>query len=101
MSACGCCNASISSNAARFSVSDDDKISILNCFGKNFTVSHTRVAAVFVTYISRICNGVVIYQCTIQVCRVLPRCFVYLVVQRLPLSFQVDLIVLCFNQSSH
>ena len=47
-SVCGCCNDSVSSNAARVAVSADDKIGILNCFGKNFTVSHIRVAAVFV-----------------------------------------------------
>ena len=34
---------------ARVAVSADDKIDILNCFGKKFTVSHTRVAAVFIT----------------------------------------------------
>ena len=46
---CRCRNTSVSSNAARVAVSADDKIGMLNCFGSNFTASHTRVAAVFVT----------------------------------------------------
>ena len=46
---CGCRNASVSSNAARVAVSADDNLGMLNCFGRDFTVSHTRVAAVFVT----------------------------------------------------
>ena len=46
---CGCRNASVSSNAARVAVSADDKLGMLNCFGRNFTVSHTCVAAAFVT----------------------------------------------------
>ena len=41
-------NASVSSNAAHVAVLTDDKIDILNFFGKNFTVSHTHIAAVFV-----------------------------------------------------
>ena len=49
MLVCGCRNASVRSNAACVAVSVDDKLGMLNCFGKNFTVSHTRVAAVFVT----------------------------------------------------
>ena len=100
-SACGCCNSYISYNAARVAVLDDDKIRILNSFGKNFTVSHTHVAAFFVTYISSIYNSVVLVQCTIQVWRVLPRCRDYLVVQRLPLSFQVGIMVSYCNLSSH
>ena len=49
MSVCGCHNASVSSKDARVAVLDDDKLGMLNCFGNNFTVSHTRVAGVFVT----------------------------------------------------
>ena len=49
MLVCGCRNASVSCKVARVAVSADDKLGILNCFGKNFTVSHTRVADVFVT----------------------------------------------------
>ena len=49
MLVCGCRNASVSSRAALVAVSADDKIVMLNCFGNNFTVSHTRVAGVFVT----------------------------------------------------
>ena len=48
-SACGCYNASVSSNADSVAVSADGRIGILNCFGKNLTVSHTRVAVVFFT----------------------------------------------------
>ena len=49
---CGCSNAYVISKAARFTVSADDKIGILNFFfGENFTMSHTRVADVFVTSI--------------------------------------------------
>ena len=51
MSVCGCSNAYVSSKASRVAVSADDKLGIVNCFGKNFTVSHTRVASVFVTQI--------------------------------------------------
>ena len=51
MLVCGCRNASVSSNPAHVAVSADDKLGILNCFGNNFTVSHTHTAAVFVTYI--------------------------------------------------
>ena len=46
---CGCINASVSSNAARVAVSADDKLGMLNVFGKNCTVSHTCFAAFFVT----------------------------------------------------
>ena len=46
---CGFRNASVSSNAAHVAVSADDKLGMLNCFGINFNVSHTRVAAAFVT----------------------------------------------------
>ena len=46
---CGCLNDYVSSRAARVAVSADDKLGMLNFFGKNFTVSHTRVGAVFVT----------------------------------------------------
>ena len=49
MLVCGCCNATVSSRAAPVSVSADDKLGMLNCFEKNFTVSHTHVADVFVT----------------------------------------------------
>ena len=48
---CGWHNTSVSSNVARVAVSADDKLGILIFFGNNFTVSNTRVAAVFVTYI--------------------------------------------------
>ena len=48
---CGCLNASVSSNATRVAVSADDNLDMLNFFRRNFTVSHTRVADVFVTYI--------------------------------------------------
>ena len=48
-SACGCYNASGSSKSARVAELADKKISFLIFFGKSFTVSHTRVAAVFVT----------------------------------------------------
>ena len=47
-SSCGCCNASVRSNAACVAVSNDDKIGILNCFGENLIASHTHVFAVFV-----------------------------------------------------
>ena len=49
MLVCGCRNASVSSKSVRVAVLADDKLGILNFFGKNFTVSHTCVAAVFVT----------------------------------------------------
>ena len=49
MSVCGCRNASVSYKYVCAAVSADDKLGILNYFRKNFTVSHTRVAAVFVT----------------------------------------------------
>ena len=49
MLVCGCRNASVSYKAAHVVVLADDKLGILNCFGENFTVSHTHVAAVFVT----------------------------------------------------
>ena len=48
MLVCGRRNASVSSKAAHVVVSADDKLGILNCFGKYFSVAHTRVAAVFV-----------------------------------------------------
>ena len=51
MSACRCRNASVSYNAACVAASADDKRGILNCFGKNFTVSQPRVAVVVVAYI--------------------------------------------------
>ena len=51
MLVCGCRNASVSSNTAGVAFSADDNLGKLNCFGLNFTMSHTRVAAVFVTYI--------------------------------------------------
>ena len=51
MLVCGCRNASVSYNAAHVAVLADDKLGMLNCFGNNFTVSHTRVADVFVKYI--------------------------------------------------
>ena len=49
MLVCGCRDDSVSSTADRVAVLDDDKLGMLNCFGKNFTLSHTLVAAVFVT----------------------------------------------------
>ena len=49
LSECRCYNASFSSNGTCIAVLDDDKIGILNVFGKNFTMSHNRVSAVFVT----------------------------------------------------
>ena len=45
---CGCRNASVSYKAACVAVSADDKLGSLDFFGKNFIVSHTRVAAVLV-----------------------------------------------------
>ena len=101
MSSCGFRNASISSKATYVDVLADNNLGILNCFGKNFTVSHTLVGAVLLRIFSSTCNGVVLVQCNIQVCHVLPSCCVYLVVQRLTLSFQVELMVLYCNQSSH
>ena len=50
MSVCGCHNAYVSSKAARVAVLADNKLDSLNLFGGNFTISHTRVAAVFVPY---------------------------------------------------
>ena len=38
-SACGCCNASVSTNAALVAVSADDRIDILSFFRNNLTVS--------------------------------------------------------------
>ena len=102
MSMCGLYNASVSYKATRVAVSSDNNLGILDCFGKNFTVSHTRVLFVFLLHIfSSTCNGVVLFQCTIQVCHVLPRCCTYLVVQRLLIPFQVRLMALYCNQSFH
>ena len=47
MLVCGCCNAYVSSKAARVAVSAYDKLGILNYFGKNFTVSHTPCCCFF------------------------------------------------------
>ena len=49
MLVCGCHNSSVSSKTSCVAVSADDMLGILNGLGKNFTVSHTCVAAVFVT----------------------------------------------------
>ena len=48
---CGCLNASVRSNAAHVDFYADDNLVMLNVFGRNFNVSYTRVADVFVTYI--------------------------------------------------
>ena len=39
-------NASIISRANSVAVSNDDRVGILNYFGNNLTVSHTRIAVV-------------------------------------------------------
>ena len=101
MPLCVCCNASVSSKASRVAVSADDKLGIVNCFGKDFTVSHTRVADVLLRRFSSTCNGVVLVQCNIQVCRVLPSCCAYMVVQRLLHYFQVGIMTWYCNQSFH
>ena len=44
----GCFNVSDNFNAALSAVSADDNVGILYCLGKNYTVSHTHVADVFV-----------------------------------------------------
>ena len=101
MSVCRCRNASVSSKSARVAVSADYKLGILDCFGKNFTVSHTRVAAVFLRRFSSTCNNVVLVQCTIQVCHSLPICCAYLMVQSLTLLFPVRLMTLYCNRILH
>ena len=45
---CGFFNALDNSNSSLSAVSADDNVVILYCLGKNSTVSHTRVADVFV-----------------------------------------------------
>ena len=68
MSVCGCLNASVISKDSRVDILVHDKPDMLNCFGENFTVSHTRVAAFLSRRFSSTFNGVVLVQCTIQVC---------------------------------
>ena len=93
MLVCGCRNASVRSRAARVAILVHDKPDMLNCFGENFTVSHTRVAAFLTRRFSSTFNGVVLVHCTIQVCHVSPSCCAYIVVQSLQLFFPVGLMV--------
>ena len=95
---CGWHNTSVSSNVARVAVSADDKLGMLNCFGKNLLCHTPMLMLSLLRRFSSTCNGVVMVQCTIQVCHALNSCCAYLVVQRLLLPFQVGLMVLYCNQ---
>ena len=97
----GCFNASDNSNAALAAVFYDYNFGILYCFGKNSTVSHTRVDDFSECVLSSTCIDAVMTQYTTLLFHGFPRCYAYLGVKNIQLWFQVAPMGFCCNQISH